>query len=535
MSDACGNASLTRVAWIFERTAPRMTGFCPGLIYGPTNDFGETDWWPEAARGLWSPNFDHFLAGNPNGAWKLFVIDGRSGPTSIGGLIANGWSLQLQTETADITVPAATGRYDGQADRYPATREITGLDGVIEDVDVSLDGVYHEVPADLELLLAGPGGQTVSLMDNACWYDAVRGHRWRWDDEAVAAMPATAVCSANATHRPTDHAPDDRLPDPAPAGPYGSALSALDGTDPNGEWHLYAHDQQRDDHTTGERRADGFFAKPFELHIKTRPRAAVTLTAAELTVAEGQAGELELARTGDGLGAGSVELTAAAGSAVPGDYAPEPIVVAFAAGRRSARIAVPVLADDEREGSEKFTLAFSGAEGDAQPGETRAVTITIAADPVPGGGTPPPGGGDGGGDTPGDEDPPGGDTEPPAITRLSLTPARFAVKRRTATTIAYTLSEPAQLALRIEREVTGRRKNGTCRPATRRNRNLPSCRRHVPSVTLQASGAAGTNRLPFNGRVRGRALSAGRYRIVAMATDTAGNDSPAVSRTFTVR
>ncbi len=145
------------------------------------------------------------------------------------------------------------------------------MHGVIQDVDVSLTGVHHEQPADLELQLVGPGGQTVSLMDDACWYDAIRGHRWRWDDEAAAGgMPATAACAADAAYHPTD----DRLPDPAPSGPYGGSLSVFDGTDPNGEWRLYGDDDQRDDATTGERRADGFLAQPFELHIKTRARGS---------------------------------------------------------------------------------------------------------------------------------------------------------------------------------------------------------------------------------------------------------------------
>jgi subtilisin-like proprotein convertase family protein len=143
MSDACGATTVVRVAWIFSRTASLMSGSCSGLIYRPTNEFGESDYWPNAKGVLWSPDFNHFLGASPNGTWRLWVIDDRSGPSQVGGLISGGWALQLTTEPADLTVPAATGRYDGQADRYPTTRTVGGLDGVIADVDAFLDGVYR--------------------------------------------------------------------------------------------------------------------------------------------------------------------------------------------------------------------------------------------------------------------------------------------------------------------------------------------------------------------------------------------------------
>jgi len=79
---------------------------------------------------------------------------------------------------------------------------------------------------------------------------------------------------------------------------------------------------------------------------------------------------------------------------------------------------------------------------------------------------------------------------------------------------------------------SGRRRKGTCRPVTRATRNLPACTRSIAVTTLHTAGTAGANRLAFNGRARGRALRAGRYRLTATA---AGDHAGAASRTFTVR
>ena len=43
-----------------------------------------------------------------------------------------------------------------------------------------------------------------------------------------------------------------------------------------------------------------------------------------------------------------------------------------------------------------------------------------------------------------------------------------------------------------------------------------------------------TNRFRLTGRVRGRALARGYYRLVAIARDAAGNNSSALARSFRI-
>ncbi|MDQ3729927.1 MAG: hypothetical protein M3355_10105, partial [Actinomycetota bacterium] len=118
------------------------------------------------------------------------------------------------------------------------------------------------------------------------------------------------------------------------------------------------------------------------------------------------------------------------------------------------------------------------------------------------------------------------DTVAPKILRLSMTRKRFAVARfrtpvaarlRRGTTFRYILSEPGKIAFRIQRAL---RRRGTCRRRCTRYRTVGTLRRRttrLPDV-LRA-------RLRFSGRIGRRPLRRGRYRVVAIAADFAGNRS----------
>jgi hypothetical protein len=49
------------------------------------------------------------------------------------------------------------------------------------------------------------------------------------------------------------------------------------------------------------------------------------------------------------------------------------------------------------------------------------------------------------------------------------------------------------------------------------------------------AGDTGANALRFMGRLRGRTLKRGKYRLVAVAVDAAGNRSGAVRRSFRIK
>jgi hypothetical protein len=129
------------------------------------------------------------------------------------------------------------------------------------------------------------------------------------------------------------------------------------------------------------------------------------------------------------------------------------------------------------------------------------------------------------------------DQIPPAFQgSITLNPAAFAAANRGAsiaqrrapvgTTVRYRLSETATVTFTVEREQSGRRVGGRCVKPARSNRRRPRCKRHVlVSGSFTHGGQAGRNAFQFTGRISGRKLSRGRYRLTGIARDATGNVS----------
>jgi hypothetical protein len=179
-------------------------------------------------------------------------------------------------------------------------------------------------------------------------------------------------------------------------------------------------------------------------------------------------------------------------------------------------------------------------------GDSRKVgdAIDIGADeyvpPVlPGGGGGDPGGSDpgGGGGDPGGGDPGGGpaaDTIAPVLMALAVAPAKFRAAR--GATIFYTASEQSALVFRVERRVAGRKIKGRCVKPSKRNRRHRKCRRFVRlKGRFSYSGTEGANAFKFDGRLKGKRLEPGRYRLVAVANDATGNKSKPRRARFSIK
>jgi hypothetical protein len=135
------------------------------------------------------------------------------------------------------------------------------------------------------------------------------------------------------------------------------------------------------------------------------------------------------------------------------------------------------------------------------------------------------------------------DTVAPTISAFTIRPGAFVAARRgpsivaarTGARVAFTLSEAATTKLSVERRTPGVKKRGRCR-AGHPARGRKHCFRWVRvKGSFKRAGVAGRNAFRFTGRVGGKRLRSGRYRLVAVATDAAGNRSKAARRGFRIK
>jgi hypothetical protein len=109
------------------------------------------------------------------------------------------------------------------------------------------------------------------------------------------------------------------------------------------------------------------------------------------------------------------------------------------------------------------------------------------------------------------------------VTSLTGTTAR---KHPKGTVFSFVLDQAATITVKIMVGKSGRFAGGKCQAASRKLRKRPRCTRYVLLTTLTRSGHAGTNSMPFTGRVPGRKLSPGSYHALFTAANTAGSSTP---------
>jgi hypothetical protein len=131
---------------------------------------------------------------------------------------------------------------------------------------------------------------------------------------------------------------------------------------------------------------------------------------------------------------------------------------------------------------------------------------------------------------------PDADTTDPRLTRLSVSPKRFKVRRRsrTAARIRWRLSERARVTLRIDRARPGFRRGRRCVAGRPRAGRIRRCTRFTRVGSFTRTRQAGRATMRFNGYVRRPALQPGRHRLTAIPRDTAGNRGRARQTSFSV-
>ncbi len=252
MSDAGASVPVSGVTLTVDDAAPGFLPLDDALVSGtfrPTNYFNPDVFLPPAPSGPYGAALSGFNGTNPNGTWQLFVLDAFQADS---GQIAGGWSLDITTGPAVPAGPPPPGTFTAGATitvpdlavatPYPSTLAVSGINGRVTSVRVTLDRLAHTAPADLAILLVGPAGNSVVLMGDVGGSGSAADVTLTFDDVAGTTIaPDTQLLSG--VYRPSNNlAPGFAFDAPAPAGPYGSALSVFAGTNVNGTWQLFVLD-----------------------------------------------------------------------------------------------------------------------------------------------------------------------------------------------------------------------------------------------------------------------------------------------------
>jgi PKD repeat protein len=149
------------------------------------------------------------------------------------------------TDPVTFCNPATITMADNSpATPYPSTLDVsTGMTGTFLKVTATLNNVNLVGGAGgLDILLQGPGGQTVMLMSDVAASGRLQNSVVTFDDDAAAQIPASGSALISGTFQPTAFLANDLMPSPAPAEPYGSMLAVFANANPNGTWRLFVRD-----------------------------------------------------------------------------------------------------------------------------------------------------------------------------------------------------------------------------------------------------------------------------------------------------
>ncbi|WP_223343034.1 cadherin domain-containing protein [Synechocystis sp. PCC 7339] len=154
------------------------------------------------------------------------------------------------SNTSPITIPVNLNppnivpSSSGKADPYPSTINVTGVSGTITDITVTLKGLTHTFPADIDILLVGPTGAKTILMSDIGGGSDISGVNLSFSNTATESLPDDGSIIISDTYLPSNVGTGDTFdaPAPAPDGSYPVSFDSFMNTNPNGNWSLYIVD-----------------------------------------------------------------------------------------------------------------------------------------------------------------------------------------------------------------------------------------------------------------------------------------------------
>ena len=268
------------------------------------------------------------------------------------------------TGTATFSNPAPITINDAApATPYPSDITVSGLTDTVSKVTVTLTGITHTFPSDIDILLVGPSGQGMVVLSDVGGGFDITDVTITLDDAAGAQVPIPIV---DGTYWPADVWRGDPFPPPAPPGPHGIELSFFDGIDPNGAWSLYVVDAGAGD--------AGSISGGWSMTITTAVPVCCQsglpqISIGDVTLPEGDVGpttaSFPVTLSAPSGSLVSVDFATADGTATTADndYLQGSGTLSFNPGQTSATLAVSVVGDTTFEPDETFLVNLSNPVG----------------------------------------------------------------------------------------------------------------------------------------------------------------------------
>ena len=308
------------------------------------------------------------------------------GTATASSLILNDDNVVTESNSGWITIPP-----NGSANPFPSTITVsTESDVSLLSLDLTLHGLSHIVPDDLDILLVGPTGAKSILMSDVGGFNGFNDRSFTFSSKATQFLSDTGSLLSG-TYRPTDFQIGDVFPGPsAPAGPYTADLSVFHGTNPNGVWSLFIQDDSPS--VAGFSSSpyyNGYLANGWSLSITTGPFLSLSVSPASLSEDQPENLIYTFTRTGSTESALTVSYSLGGSATAGSDYtiagASLPLssshTITFAAGSATATVTVDPTADGEVESDETVELTVVGGSG-YTVGTAGAVAGTISNDDV---------------------------------------------------------------------------------------------------------------------------------------------------------
>lgn len=120
---------------------------------------------------------------------------------------------------------------------------------------------------------------------------------------------------------------------------------------------------------------------------------------------------------------------------------------------------------------------------------------------------------------------------PPWVTSLSISPKRIGKRSKAK----FKLTEKARVTFTVQKPAAGRLVGSSCRKQTSKNRKAKRCTRWLNVKSFRVNGKARSNSVKFTGTIGKTKLKKGKYRLRAIAVDSAKGKSPQRTVGFRIR